>query len=258
MIFGIEGAIEGTFGKSKTKTFTDQTQVLDQDIDRETAAAQRGEQLTKAQRQTAGISDISQLAPEVQELLITLMGQSAGPGAEQDLLSFMQGRATGAGAAIGGDIEGILGAARQTGERAIRARGTAGATRAGSGFNTLVRAMEGRDIAGLETQLAGMAGELGLAGRQQVSEELLGAVSARGANIQNLTSLAGVLKGARTRGVTQELTAEESSTASLLASIESMLEKTRAKTRTTGTGVESTKGFNVGGSLKGGISLPTG
>lgn len=255
MVFGIEGGISGAFQKSKTKTITDQTQVTEQDIDRETAAAQRGEQTTEARRQTAGISDISQLAPEVQELLITLMGQSAGPGAEQDLLSFIQGRATGGDAAIGGDIQGILDSARMSGERGIRARRTAGATRAGSGFNTLVRAMEGRDIAGLETQLAGMAGELGLAGRQQISEELLGAVSARGANIQNLTALAGTLKGARTRGVTQELTAEESSTASLLASIESMLEKTRAKTRTRGTSVGTTKGFQVAGELKGGISV---
>ena len=255
MVFGFEGGLSGAFSKSKTTSITDQTQVLDQDIDRATTAAQRGEQTTEALRQSAGISDISQLAPEVQELLITLMGQSAGPGAEQDLLSFIQGRAVGGDEAVGGDIQGILDAARLTGERNIRARGTAGATRAGSGFNTLVRAQEGRDIVDLETSLAGIAGELGLAGRRQVSEELLGAVSARGSNVQNLTSLAGVLKGAQTRGVSQELTAEESSTASLLASIESMLEKTRAKTRTRGVGTEATKGFQVAGQLKGGLSI---
>ena len=239
----LKALLGGTFGKSKEKT--SQTQTIEQDVTRTTTGLQRGEQLAETTRQQAGISDISQLDPEIQSLLTSLIGGAAGAGPEKELMDFIQGRAIGGDEAIGGDIEGILAAARQQGTRGIRARGTAAASRAGSGFNTLVQAQEGRDIADLETQLAGIAGELGLAGRGQVSEELLGAVSARGAGVSNIAALSNILKGAQTRGVTQELVGERSTTASLMATLEDILEKTRGKT--TGTSVSSKKGFGITG-----------
>ena len=255
MIFGIEGMISGAFNKEKNVTQQNVVENVNKDVTSGGSAAQASSQTTAGTRQQAGISDISTLDPEVQKLLMTLMERSAGPGAEQDLVNFIQSRATGGDAAIGGDIEKILAASRLSGERGITQRATAGASRAGSGFNTLVRAQAGRDIAGLETQLAGVAGELGLSGRRQVSEELMGAVGARGASTANLTALANVLKGAQTRGVSQELGREETSTASLLASIQQMLESTRSKSHTSSVGQSVTKGFQLAGQVKGGISV---
>ncbi len=115
-----------------------------------------------------------------------------------DFTQFLQGRAGETEDVLNANTAGIVGEARRQGENALELQGTRLAAGAGSNLNSIVQASQAQGRSDLETQLAGLTANLGIAARNAGSQDLLGAsgagIDAAGssADIQIVGASAGV------------------------------------------------------------------
>ena len=197
-------------------------QVLGKDVQR--GVQQRGavtgtEQLQQQQRQIQQRSLSQPITAALEQQLLSLIGPQAGilPGApgnvpnpsaqiqQADVTQTLANRALGADQTSADAIAAIVEASRAAGERTLTRATTTAAQQAGSAFNSFVQELGSRGAADLETQLAGLQGQLGLQARQAGTQELLGAIEAFGrtaeTDTRQVASLVDALKGAVTSAV---------------------------------------------------------
>lgn len=234
------GEIGGFLNKDKSEERLNKTVNLNQDTSGTRTGSEAETARTTGAQLTTGRQDVTTLDEGTQAVLAGLIEKMAG-GADA-----FSARAAGADEALAGDIDAILASARQSATGQLQAATTRNMARAGSGFNTLVQAQQARDMIDLETALGGLAGELGMAGRQQVTEEMLSGLAAPA---QAISPLAQVLKGATTRGVTQEAAEQQSDTQRMLTQLEAFLEELRSVEKTKATSVTTGKQWGAEGKL---------
>lgn len=163
----------------------------------------------------------TQLDPATQQLLQGLIQQLGGVVAggqedptaqaintlQQSFAGQFADRAAGADTALAGSINDIINAARQQGLQDVTRQNNQIAQRAGSSFNTLVQDVAQENLLNLDTQLAGLAGQLALGARESGTQEFLGANEAlrratessrlgASSGIADLATLVNSLKGA--------------------------------------------------------------
>jgi hypothetical protein len=218
------------------------------------------------------VVDQSFLDSEIQSLLGNLIrgiGVNAGSApavnpaspltANQDLLGVIQQRAIGLPQTIDEKIAGIIGEARRSGESQLTSAVSNTARSAGSAQNSLVADVNASGRAELETRLAGLQGQLGLAGVDATERALASAFAAGdtqtktavevGDNpVNQIAQLAQILKGATATGTTQATgqssqVAEEQQTAASIENLISVLERLQE-----GTTTRSSSGTTTGSS----------
>ncbi|KKM05174.1 hypothetical protein LCGC14_1756770 [marine sediment metagenome] len=252
-------------GGSKTKTQsteeidlikkTDQTQTQLQ----ETTGTKTGER-------TGETTDVStSLDPGTLSILQNLIAQIGGEGAKTGLPESLQAvdepldfarllatRALGTSESVSKDTAAIVDEARRLGEIGIAKSGTALAEVGGSALNSVIASLQGRGQADLESQLASIAAELSIRGKELESTDLATAFASlteglqTGANValageaaptQQIVDLVNALKGGTTTaaGTTTEKFGEEQFIFTLAELIASITETQKGTVEKTGT-----------------------
>lgn len=230
------------FGGKKTKSKT--TQTSDRDFEEEVLTNQTNTEnlsrQTTGQERTSGLQSQQQmqtttlLAPEVQQLLTGFLTNFAGgldggnvidPAIMQAITGNLtaatgvRDRAVNAQGAIDANIENIIAESRRAGTQQMLQNNNKIATQAGSSFNTFSQLAANQGVADLESKLAGAAGQLGLAGRELATNEIIAGLTAA-------DTAAGRAVAAQTGG--------GESAANVLASISQILKGATAQTVGTG------------------------
>lgn len=182
------------FGSKKTKQEREDQQ--NRQTQGRTQSIKRGRERAQQQQR------VSTLSPEIRaglEDVVLKQLQNAGQNAQDqsDLTNLLLQRAQAADAAF--SAEPIIAEARRRGTNEIERAATMLAQQAGSAQNSFVQLMAQQSQADLESQLAALAQQLNLQGRQAATSEIAGALSAPAASITPLVQL---LKGAETVGDT--------------------------------------------------------
>ncbi len=251
------GSITKTTGEEKIdltkKTLQEQTQL------QETTGTKTGERAGE----TTQVS--TALDPGTLAILQNLIAQIGGEGAVTGLPTSLQAvaepldfarllstRALGTAEGVSKDTAAIVDEARRIGEINISKQGTALAEAGGSALNTVSAALQGRGQADLESQLASIAAELGIRGRELESADLATAFASlteglqTGANVslagaaaptQQITALVQALKGGATTaaGTTKEQFGEEQFISTLAELISSITETQKGTVTKAGT-----------------------
>jgi len=173
-----------------------------------------------------------------------------------ELSTFLTDRAKATEGLVAEQSGAILGEARRQGENALESNQTRLAEGAGSNLNSIVQASGAQGRADLESQLAALAGDLAIRGRQLGSQDLTTAfgASAEGvrtsadvalagsrSGVENLGSIATILKGVTTeQDLSQLVTGEVSEQSEINQLLEALSElTTRSDVATTGTATGS-------------------
>lgn len=197
-VFGLTGMISGSNKSSKGS--------LKENIDKS-----EKEKQTQYQTQTSESQQLASSASLDEETINLVKGLLGGLSAgvqESDselmneLASTLVSRASTAEEDVASQIAPIISDARLQGEQKLKQLQTQLARQAGgSTANTLVASSTALGRANLESQLARAEGELRLAGREAITQELTSAIqgigSAQQAPVNNLVNLLNVLKGAQ-------------------------------------------------------------
>ena len=255
-LFGGGGSKQSQSGSSSTSASTTQSSKKQgtSSTVTGTTGAQTGASKSE-QQQTQQL-----LAPEVQELLIGVIGNIAAAGGAggatgdeaQTVAQQLLARAGGTQDFVDQRTGDIVKAARVAGQQEVDAIKTRNTRQAGSSFNTLAQQASTKAQQDFELQLAGLAAEIGLAGREQETGALaqgfdalvqsgqLGA-SAGLEDARVIGDLVNVLKGATatSTGVvdtsTQQQTEQQSTENTVQELIEAIQQVTKSKTKTSGT-----------------------
>jgi hypothetical protein len=167
------------------------------------------EERRRSDRETRFDEEIRELfSPEMLGLLEgafgDLIGEGFGSEEIEGLAAFLGDRAMRAEEELNKQNAAIIGENRRQGERKIGAQTTAFGTAAGSTQNTLVQQQRGELQNDLELQLAALDAGLRRENRQVATEELkntlgalMGAVTAKTADVQSVSRLGELLKGGR-------------------------------------------------------------
>ncbi len=189
-------------------------------------------------------------------------GLAGSVGEPLDFARFLSNRAVQTGDVVSDNVAAIVSDARRTGERELTRQGTVLSEAAGSGLNTVNAAVQGRGRADLEAQLASIAAELNIRGRELESSDLATAFAAlteglqTGSNVdlagksqpvQLITQLVDALKGGVTETVSQATgTSTESTVAEALSTL---IEALTSNQSTTGATTSKVVGTDTGSIL---------
>ena len=224
----------------------------------ETVGTKSGEQLQKSLETTTSLDP--QTLSILQNLLASIASEPSGLPPEiggaiaepLDFARFLIQRALGTEDVIGENVSAIVDEARRTGEQALTRQGTELAEASGSALNTVNAAIQGRSRGDLESQLASIAAELSIRGRELGGQDLSTAFAAlteglqTGANvslagraepIQEIATLAQLIKGATTQktGEIKQTFSEEEFTEILSKLLSDVTEKKTGTVDITGT-----------------------
>jgi len=141
---------------------------------------------------------VNNLDTDTQNLLKSFLSDTATSNDAKGLADFVATRA------IGGDltksIEDIVSNARLQGKQDIGRATVGNANEAGSSLNSFVQQTAGEQYADLNSQLAGLTGELNFKAREiqsaELSQALQGIINADSSQAANVSGIANVLKGA--------------------------------------------------------------
>lgn len=221
-----------------------------------------------SQQETNQLTSVTSLDEETQNLIRSFLGTLTANPAVSDssntlaaLASSLGGKAMTNGGDIQTAIQGILGAQKASGLKAIDTNTTKAATQAGSSLNSVVQQMKNDSLVDLTTQLAGTEGQLTLAGRELANTEAGTAIAALDKAIATPTDAANsqakaiaylgdILKGSTTTaevsGITSASGEEQSTTNSQQMLIKALQELASGKTISSSSGTtEQTQGSTL-------------
>lgn len=172
-------------------------------------SSQETSQQQQSQQQTATTSVLDTDTQNILKDLIQQLSQNSQNsdivGGAGQVVQSLLARASTAGDDLATQTAAILNAARQTGEQALTANTTAAANAAGSALNTFTQGVNAQGRVQLETQLAGVEGQLNLQNRQAVTGEITNALTQlatipgiAAADTQAILNVVQLLKGATT------------------------------------------------------------
>ena len=221
----------------------------------------RQQQTSATQTSSEALTNLQSLVEnldvDVQEGIKGLLSSLLQEDGAGDLSGLLTSRAKEADVAF--DPSAIVSEARRVGEEAVGQAGQRLAQGAGSSLNTLVQQFTLDEQAQVSSQIAALAQQLGITGRQAATAEITGAKTGI---TQDATALAGILKGAKqttTQSQTQQQTATqlvdaltslfETGQQSELSELVSLLKSEKEARQTideTASGVSSAKSLSFG------------
>lgn len=234
----VGGAVVGSVIKGSASGGTVETTT---DLNAITEEEELTTERSKTEQLTSELGLTSTLDEETQAFVKNLIGD-LGAGridADSELLSELTTsiveRSKTAQADVTESISAITDASRLEGEQQLQSLQTQLAQQSGGSLaNTLVASSTAIGRADLESKLAKQQGELTLAGREQVTQELTaalgGASSQQASQVQNISGLLSILKGSTTE---QQVTgrAETSSETELARILESLTTSVESSTK---------------------------
>lgn len=250
MIFGIGGSAESSSSKSKTSGKRETTEKLEQ---KQTG---RQTQQAKTEQQASGRF----LDAETEQILQGIIGSIAASGgieggaasvAEEgataageaiDFARFLTDRSTMTSDFVAENISPIISEARRVGEDELGRLVTQAGTAAGSNLNSFVTGIAAEGRADLESQLAALAANLTIQGRELESRDVAAASStlqnaAAGAQLPQaqgvgqVAQLANILRGAVSETSGVSTTEAESESEQLMTALREVLETFESKTK---------------------------
>lgn len=226
-------------GSKETTNTTDRSK---QEKSEKETQTQTSSQKSSSEKQAASSSLDDETIALVKELVGDLSTGVSDADSQlmNDLAALIAERASGAQEDVSAQISPIISDARLQGEQKLQQLQTQLAQQAGgSTANTLVASSTAVGRANLESQLARTEGELRLAGRQAVTDELSAAVQGVGtaeqSSVNNLVNLLNVLKGAEVEQ-TQTGQQQTESEAELVRVLDALVE-TQGRTDSTKRGL---------------------
>lgn len=193
------GTQQSNSAQDVARNIASQTFLNDQTA-QNTSQTTSGQQNSTSAQNTSAQQITSTLSQDVQDQLSQMISTLAQSTDQQtNLTDFVVNNAM--SNAAGGSqnaIDAIVASARNKGETAIGRNSVAAAQNAGSSMNSIVQQLGIEGRVKLETDLAALAGQLGLQFQQQNSQDLANAAQIAGGSTDAIANLANVLKGAET------------------------------------------------------------